>query len=267
MDNILNIQDIHITFDKGGINENHVLKGISFKANPGDFITVIGGNGAGKSTLLNSISGSLIVDEGTVEIGKNNVTNQSDFKRAKHVGRVFQDPKMGSAARMSIEENMAIAFKRGKTRSLNIGLNKTQRKFFKEQVATLDLGLENRMRQDIGLLSGGQRQALTLLMATMIKPQILLLDEHTAALDPKTAKQVLELTNKIVTKQNITTFMVTHNMNDALNYGNRLIMLHQGQIVVDIDAKQKANLTTNDLIELFKNKTATNLDNDALLLG
>lgn len=267
MTEALKIKNIHMTFEKGTINENHVLKGINFSAQDGDFITVIGGNGAGKSTLLNSIAGTFLVDEGTIEIGGFNVTKMSEHKRANLIGRVFQDPRMGTATRMTIEENMAIAMKRGQRRGLKFGTSQQERKQFYEQIKLLELGLEDRMKMEVGLLSGGQRQALTLLMATMVQPKFLLLDEHTAALDPKTAAQVLYLTNKIVTEQNLTAFMITHNMHDALRYGNRLIMLHKGKIVVDLSKEEKENATVEDLMRLFKQNSGTELEDDAMLLG
>ncbi|MDR2832941.1 MAG: ABC transporter ATP-binding protein [Streptococcaceae bacterium] len=263
----LNINNLHKTFFKGTINENHVLKGIDFTANQGDFITVIGGNGAGKSTLLNAIAGSFLTDEGSILIDDVDVTKMPEHKRSKLISRVFQDPRLGTATRMTIEENLAIASIRGQKRGLKFGKNAKSTQFFHEQVKQLDLGLEDRMMMDMGLLSGGQRQALTLLMATLTAPKMLLLDEHTAALDPKTAEQVLNLTQKLVEKQNLTTFMITHNMQDALRFGNRLIMLHQGQIVVDLKGEAKQKASVHDLIELFKEKSGTLVNDDAVLLG
>jgi len=262
----LEINNLHMTFEKGTVNENHVLKGIDFEAEAGDFITIIGGNGAGKSTFLNSVAGSFAIDDGNIKIVDKDVTKQNEYTRAKLIGRVFQDPRLGSATRMTIEENMAIALKRGKHRTLRFGSNQKDRDLFHEKIKTLDLGLEDRMKMDVGLLSGGQRQALTLLMATMVQPKLLLLDEHTAALDPKTAQHVLELTDKIVTEQNITTLMVTHNMNDALKFGNRLIMLHQGRIVVDLSKEDKEKATVEDLIKLFRANSGTELEDDSVLL-
>lgn len=267
MSEALKLSNIHMTFETGTVNENHVLKGLNFAAEHGDFITVIGGNGAGKSTLLNSIAGSYIVDEGSVEIDGINVTKMSDFKRAKLIGRVFQDPRMGTATRMTIEENMAVAYKRGKKRGLGMGISKQEREIFHEQIQLLELGLEDRLKMEVGLLSGGQRQALTLLMATLVKPKLLLLDEHTAALDPKTAAQVLYLTDKIVKEQNLTTFMITHNMHDALKYGNRLIMLHEGRVVVDLKGEEKSNATVEDLMRLFKQNSGSQMEDDSILLG
>lgn len=267
MTEALKITSIHKTFEKGTVNENHVLKGVDFTAQKGEFITVIGGNGAGKSTLLNSVAGSFLIDEGTIEIDGVDITNKSEHSRAKFIGRVFQDPRMGTAARMTIEENLAIALKRGQKRTLKFGSSLANRKFLQEQVKQLELGLEERMTTDIGLLSGGQRQALTLLMATLIQPKLLLLDEHTAALDPKTAAQVLHLTQKLVADQNLTTFMITHNMQDALTYGNRLIMLHHGKIVVDLSKEVKEKATVENLIELFRKNSGADLEDDSMLLG
>ncbi|MCL2560028.1 MAG: ABC transporter ATP-binding protein [Turicibacter sp.] len=267
MPGCLKIKDVHVTFEAGTINENHVLKGIDFEADASDFITVIGGNGAGKSTLLNTIAGVYEADAGHIEIDEIDVTRTPEHKRAKLIGRVFQDPKMGTATRMTIEENLAIATKRGQKRGLRFGLSAADREFYKEQVALLDLGLEDRMTMDMGLLSGGQRQAITLLMATIVEPKLLLLDEHTAALDPKTAEQVLGLTQKLVTEKKLTTFMITHNMQDALRYGNRLIMLHNGKIVVDLKGEEKKLATMEDLMQLFRQNSQTELKDDALLLS
>jgi len=267
MSDVLKLTQLQMTFEKGTVNENHVLKGVNFTAHKGDFITVIGGNGAGKSTLLNSIAGTLLVDEGSIAIDGIDVTHQVEYQRAKLVGRVFQDPRMGTATRMTIEENMKIALKRGQRRGLRIGISPKEREMFHEQIKQLELGLEERMKMEVGLLSGGQRQALTLLMATMVQPKILLLDEHTAALDPKTAEQVLYLTNKIVTEQKLTTFMITHNMHDALRYGNRLIMLDQGQIIVDLSKEEKEKSSVEELMHLFKERSGTTIKDDAMLLA
>jgi len=267
MPGCLKIKDIHVTFFEGTINENHVLKGVNFEAEVGDFITVIGGNGAGKSTLLNTIAGVSLADEGSIAIDEVDVTRKAEHKRARLIGRVFQDPRMGTATRMTIEENLAIAMKRGQKRGLRFGQSAKDREFFKEQIKQLDLGLEDRMTMDIGLLSGGQRQAITLLMATIVAPKLLLLDEHTAALDPKTAEQVLMLTQKLVAEKKLTTFMVTHNMQDALRYGNRLIMLHNGRIVVDLKGEEKEKATMEDLLQLFKQNSQSEIGDDALLLG
>ena len=267
MSEVLKLKNLQMTFEKGTVNENHVLRGVDFVANQGDFITVIGGNGAGKSTLLNSIAGSLLVDEGLIEIDGINVTKKSEHQRASLVGRVFQDPRMGTATRMTIEENMKVALKRGQRRGLSFGISAKERELFFKQIQQLELGLEERMKMEVGLLSGGQRQALTLLMATMVQPKILLLDEHTAALDPKTAEQVLYLTDKIVNEQKLTAFMITHNMHDALRYGNRLIMLDKGKIIVDIANEEKEKATVEDLMRLFKERSGNAIEDDAVLLG
>ena len=266
MTQALKINHLHKIFERGTINENHVLKGVNFSADQGDFITVIGGNGAGKSTLLNSIAGSFPVDEGSITIGGVDVTQMPEHKRAKLIGRVFQDPRLGTATRMTIQENLAIAKKRGQKRNLRFGTSVKDKAYFYEQVKQLELGLEERMSMDMGLLSGGQRQALTLLMATLNKPDLLLLDEHTAALDPKTAQQVLDLTQKLVEKNKLNTFMITHNMQDALTYGNRLIMLHNGKIVVDLKDEQKEKASVNDLIELFKIRSGQEIEDEGMLL-
>ena len=264
---MLQIIDIHKTFNAGTINEKRALQGLNLHIKPGEFVTVIGGNGAGKSTLMNSVSGAYPVDEGKILIDGVDVTHLPEYKRASYIGRVFQDPMMGTAATMQIEENMALAARRGKIRSLLPGITKKERAYYKEQLATLGLGLEDRMTAKVGLLSGGQRQALTLLMAVLKKPKLLLLDEHTAALDPKTAAKVLEATQKIVEKNNLTTLMITHNMKDAITYGNRLIMMSDGHIVVDVSGEEKKNLTVTQLLELFSKASGTEEVNDKLLLS
>lgn len=266
MQPVLTIKNLHQYFERGTINENHVLKGIDLTINQGEFITIIGGNGAGKSTLLNSIAGTLPIEQGQITLNNKDITKQRVVARSKQISRVFQDPKMGTAVRLTVEENMALAMKRGKKRGLGNGVRKADRDFFKEQLASLNLGLENRLGAEIGLLSGGQRQAITLLMATLIRPELILLDEHTAALDPKTSATVMELTEKLIREQNLTAFMVTHNMEDAIHYGNRLIMLHQGQVVVDVPAEQKKDLTVNELMEMFHKNSGTELKDDQLLL-
>lgn len=263
---VLKLTDIQKTFYPGTNNENKVLKGIDFEVYAGDFITVIGGNGAGKSTLLNTIAGTILPTTGTIELADKDVTKMNAFKRSKFIGRVFQDPRMGTATRLTIEENMAIADRRGQKQNLSTGVKRKQIPFFEKQLAQLGLGLEDRLKMEIGLLSGGQRQAITLLMATLNTPDLLLLDEHTAALDPKTSKIVLELTKKLVEQQNLTTLMITHNMEDALAYGNRLIMLHQGRIVVDVRKEEKENLTVEALLRLFHQKSGDVLNDDALLM-
>ena len=264
---MLQIMDIYKTFNPGTINEKRALQGVSLHLKPGDFVTVIGGNGAGKSTLMNSVSGAYPVDEGKIFINGQDVTHLPEHKRAKFIGRVFQDPMMGTAATMQIEENMALAARRGKIRTLLPGITKKERAFYKEQLKILDLGLEDRLTAKVGLLSGGQRQALTLLMAALQKPKLLLLDEHTAALDPKTAAKVLDATQKIVDKDNLTTLMITHNMRDAIAYGNRLIMMYDGRIVVDVSGEDKKKLTVEQLLNLFSQASGSDEADDKLILG
>ena len=264
---MLQIVDIHKTFNANTINEKRALQGVNLHLKPGDFVTVIGGNGAGKSTLLNCVSGAYTVDEGGIYIDGVDVTALSEHRRAKYIGRVFQDPMMGTAATMQIEENLALAARRGKVRTLVPGITRKERAEYREMLKILDLGLEDRMTAKVGLLSGGQRQALTLLMATMRKPKLLLLDEHTAALDPKTAAKVLEVTEKIVSRDNLTTLMITHNMRDAIAYGNRLIMMYDGKIVVDVSGEEKKNLTVEQLLALFSKASGSDEADDKLLLG
>lgn len=262
---MLKIESISKTFEAGTINQKIALDNISLTLNDGDFVTVIGSNGAGKSTLLNAIAGAIMVDEGKIFIDNNDVTNMPEHKRANFIGRVFQNPLVGTAADMWIEENLALASRRGKKRGLKPGINEKERQHYLDILKGFDLGLENRMTTKVGLLSGGQRQALTLLMATLEKPNLLLLDEHTAALDPKTASKVLELTNKIVTENHLTTFMVTHNMKDALKYGNRLIMMDNGHIILDVSGKEKEKLEVNDLLNKFE--SLGGVVNDNMILG
>ena len=264
---MLQIIDVHKTFNAGTINEKRALQGLNLHLQPGDFVTVIGGNGAGKSTMLNSISGAYQVDEGQIIIDGVDVTKLPEYKRAKFIGRVFQDPMMGTAATMQIEENLALAARRGKFRGLRTGITKKEREEYKEKLKILELGLEDRLTAKVGLLSGGQRQALTLLMATLQEPKILLLDEHTAALDPKTAAKVLEATQRIVERSNLTTLMITHNMRDAITYGNRLIMMYDGRVVVDVSGEEKKNLTVEQLLNLFSVASGSDEANDKLLLS
>ena len=264
---MLEIRDIQKTFNAGTINEKRALQGVSLHLKPGDFVTVIGGNGAGKSTLLNCITGAYPVDEGSILIDNVDVTHLPEYKRATFIGRVFQDPMMGTAATMQIEENLALASRRGKFRGLRIGITKQERQQYQEALKILDLGLEDRLTAKVGLLSGGQRQALTLLMATLQKPKLLLLDEHTAALDPKTAAKVLDATQRIVEKDNLTTLMITHNMRDAIAYGNRLIMMYNGRIVVDVEGEEKKHLTVEQLLNLFSKASGSDEADDKLLLG
>ena len=264
---MLAVKDIKKPFNKGTVNEKKALQGLSLHLNDGDFVTVIGGNGAGKSTMLNAIAGVWPVDSGTITIDDIDVTKQPEYKRAKYIGRVFQDPMMGTASNMQIEENLAIASRRGKFPGLSWSSKASQREKFREMLAELDLGLEDRLTSKVGLLSGGQRQAVTLLMATLNNPKLLLLDEHTAALDPKTAAKVLALTEKIVTREHLTTLMITHNMRDALRYGNRLIMLYNGRIIIDISGQEKQNLDVSDLLKMFEKASGDEMVNDRMLLG
>lgn len=264
---MLKLENIYKTFNPGTVNEKVALKELNLELNEGDFVTVIGGNGAGKSTMLNSVAGVFGVDSGKITIGGVDVTHLPEYKRAKFIGRVFQDPMMGTAATMQIEENLALAARRGKPRTLRAGITKTDREFYQEQLKILDLGLEERMTTKVGLLSGGQRQALTLLMATLQQPKLLLLDEHTAALDPKTASKVLEATQRIIDRSGLTTLMITHNMRDAINYGNRLIMMYDGHIVVDVSGEEKKNLTVEQLLGLFSKASGSDEANDKLLLS
>lgn len=264
---MLKIENVCKTFNAGTVNEKKALKSLNLHLEPGDFVTVIGGNGAGKSTMLNSVAGAFGVDEGKILIDGVDVTHLPEYKRAQYIGRVFQDPMMGTAATMQIEENLALAARRGRKRGLKIGITKAERESYRQQLKILDLGLEDRMTAKVGLLSGGQRQALTLLMATLRKPKLLLLDEHTAALDPKTAAKVLEATQKIVEKDNLTTLMITHNMRDAIAYGNRLIMMYDGHIVVDVSGEEKKKLTVEQLLSLFSQASGSDEVSDKLVLS
>ena len=264
---MLEIKNICKTFNKGTVNEKVALNGVSLTLNDGDFVTVIGGNGAGKSTMLNAVAGVWPIDSGSILLDGVNVAGLPEHKRAKYLGRVFQDPMNGTAATMEIQENLAIAVRRGKRRSLRPGITKKEKAQFKELLKELDLGLEDRMTSKVGLLSGGQRQALTLLMATIQKPKLLLLDEHTAALDPKTAAKVLQLSDKIIAENQLTAMMVTHNMNDAITHGNRLIMMNEGQIVLDIGGEEKKNLTVEDLLQKFEQASGEKFANDQALLS
>ena len=264
---MLKITNVHKTFNPGTVNEKKALNGVDLVLNEGDFVTVIGGNGAGKSTLLNMIAGVYPVDCGTILIDDTDVTKLPEHKRAKYIGRVFQDPMNGTAADMQILENLALAARRGKSRGLRPGVTHKEKEQYIELLKSLDLGLETRLTSKVGLLSGGQRQAVTLLMATLKKPKLLLLDEHTAALDPKTAKKVLDLTEKIVERDNLTTIMITHNMKDAIAIGNRLIMMNDGKIIYDVSGEEKKSLTTADLLAKFKTTSGEELDNDRMLLS
>lgn len=264
---MLKLNSIFKTFNAGTVNEKIALRGVDLQLNQGDFVTVIGGNGAGKSTMLNAIAGAYDVDEGNILIDGVDVTHLPEYKRAKYIGRVFQDPMMGTAATMQIEENLALAARRGKARTLRSGITSAERESYREKLKILGLGLEDRMTSKVGLLSGGQRQALTLLMATLQQPKVLLLDEHTAALDPKTAAKVLEVTERIVSANNLTTLMITHNMRDAIAYGNRLIMMYDGRIVVDISGEEKKKLTVEQLLGLFSQASGSDEANDKMLLS
>ena len=263
---MLEVKNMVKTFFKGTINEKTALQGINLRLEEGDFCTVIGGNGAGKSTLLNSIAGVFPVDEGTITINDIDVTKMPEYKRAKYIGRVFQDPMVGTAGNMQIEENLILAMRRGKSLGLKWAFKDSEQAFFKERLALLGLGLEDRLSARMGLLSGGQHQSITLLMATMLRPELLLLDEHTAALDPKTAENVLQLTDKLVAEHNLTTLMITHNMRDALRFGNRLIMMNSGRIIYDVKGEEKKKLTVADLLQKFE-VAGENALSDRMVLG
>ena len=263
---MLEIIDIYKTFNKGTVNEKHALNGVNLKLNEGDFCTVIGGNGAGKSTMLNAVAGVWPVDAGAILIDGENISALPEHKRAPYLGRVFQDPMTGTVADMEIIENLAIAARRGNRRGLNWGVKKSEREQYREMLARFDLGLEDRMSTKVGLLSGGQRQAITLLMATLKKPKVLLLDEHTAALDPKTAAKVLALSDEIIEENNLTALMVTHNMKDAITHGNRLIMMSDGKIILDISGEDKKALTVDALLKKFEEASGSKLENDRMLL-
>ncbi len=264
---MLEVKQVSKTFNAGTVNEKQALREVSLTLQDGEFATVIGGNGAGKSTLLNLVAGVFAPDSGTISIGGRDLTHLPEHKRAQFIGRVFQDPMLGTAATMQIEENMALAMRRGQRRSLRIGITKAEREQYREVLKILDLGLEDRLTSKVGLLSGGQRQALTLRMATLRKPDLLLLDEHTAALDPKTAAKVLEATERIVQKDHLTTMMITHNMKDAIQHGSRLIMMYNGRIVIDVSGEEKKRLTVPQLLELFNKVSGSDEADDKLLLS
>ena len=264
---MLEIRNISKTFNKGTINEKKALDGVNLNLNPGDFVTIIGGNGAGKSTTLNAIAGAWYVDAGQIIVDGTDITRLPEHKRAAYLGRVFQDPMTGTASTMSIEENMAIAARRGARRGLRWGISKKEREDYKRQLKELNLGLEDRLSSKVGLLSGGQRQAITLLMAAARKPKLLLLDEHTAALDPKTAAKVLEISDKIIAEHGLTAMMVTHNMKDAIAHGNRLIMMMEGKIILDIRGEEKKKLTVEDLLHKFEEVSGEEFANDKAILG
>ncbi len=264
---MLKITNLQKTFNPGTVNAKTALAGVDLHLKDGDFVTVIGGNGAGKSTILNAIAGVWKPDYGTIEIDGIDVTNMPEHKRAQYLGRVFQDPMKGTSPDMEIDENLSIAARRGTKRRLVWGIRKGEREKYKKMLADLELGLEDRLSAKVGLLSGGQRQALTLLMATLRRPKLLLLDEHTAALDPKTAAKVLEITDKVVRDNHLTTLMITHNMRDAITYGNRLIMMNEGKIVVDVEGEEKKNLTIEDLMSLFTKASGSEFANDSAILS
>lgn len=264
---MLEMKNVTKIFNKGSVDEKLALDNLSLTLKEGDFVTVIGGNGAGKSTMQNAICGTWLPDSGSIFLGGVNVTALPEYKRAKYLGRVYQDPMMGTAAGMQIEENLALASRRGKRRGLRPGITKSEREEYRKLLSELDLGLEDRLAAKVGTLSGGQRQALTLLMATMRKPKLLLLDEHTAALDPKTAAKVMQLTDKIVRENSLTTLMITHNMIDAIGYGNRLIMLHAGRIILDISGEEKKKLTVANLLEKFSEASGSEFADDRTMLS
>ncbi len=264
---MLKLENVRKVFNPGTVNEKVALNALNLELKEGDFVTVIGGNGAGKSTMLNCVAGVYPVDGGSIIIDGTDVTGLPEYKRAQFIGRVFQDPMMGTAATMQIEENLALAARRGASRTLRAGITRQEREGYREQLKILELGLEDRMTAKVGLLSGGQRQALTLLMATLRKPKLLLLDEHTAALDPKTAAKVLDATERIIAKDKLTTVMITHNMRDAIAYGNRLVMMYEGRVVVDVSGEEKKNLTVEQLLNLFSQVSGSDEANDKLLLS
>ncbi|BAK47932.1 hypothetical protein CXIVA_19650 [Clostridium sp. SY8519] len=264
---MLKIEHVCKTFNKGTINEKAALKDLNLELEKGDFVTVIGGNGAGKSTMLNMIAGVYPVDEGRILIDGTDITGQPDYRRAAYLGRVFQDPMMGTAADMELQENLAMAYRRGHRRGLRWGISAKEKKIYREHLASLGLGLEDRMTTKVGLLSGGQRQAVTLLMATLQQPKVLLLDEHTAALDPKTASKVLGLTESIIGENNLTSLMVTHNMRDAIRLGNRLIMMNEGHIIYDVKGEEKKGLQVSELLKKFEEASGSELANDRMILN
>lgn len=264
---MLTITNVRKTFNRGTINEKKALNGISLHLNPGDFVTIIGGNGAGKSTMLNMIAGVYPIDSGKIVIDGVNISRAPEYRRAKYIGRVFQDPMRGTAAGMEIQENLALALRRGQRRGIGWGIRNREKEFYRDSLTRLGLGLQTRMSSKVGLLSGGQRQALTLLMATLVEPKLLLLDEHTAALDPKTAKKVLELTQEIICEQELTAMMVTHNMKDAIQMGNRLIMMHDGRIIYDVAGEEKKKLQVEDLLKKFEEASGEEFANDRMMLA
>lgn len=267
MSAMLELKNIDKVFNPGTINEKQAIRNLSFTLNEGDFVTVIGGNGAGKSTMLNLIAGVHSADAGRILLDRQDITRLPEYRRAKLLGRVFQDPMMGTAGNMGIEENLAMAYRRGKTRTLRWGISNEERELYREKLKMLELGLENRLTSKVRLLSGGQRQALTLLMATIVTPKLLLLDEHTAALDPATAEKVLALTKRVVAERHITCMMITHNIHSALSLGNRTIMMDAGRIVLELSGEQRAGMTVDGLLEAFRARVGRRLDNDRILLS
>ena len=264
---MLELKNVSKTFNPGTVNEKKALDGLSVTLADGDFVTIVGSNGAGKSTLFNAIAGDFYVDEGSIALDGQDITYLPAHKRSRQIGRLFQDPMRGTAPHMTIEENLALARRRGQKRTLRWGISNAEREEYRKALSTLGLGLESRMSSKVGLLSGGQRQALTLLMATLKRPKVLLLDEHTAALDPKTAENVLHLTQKMVDEQQLTAMMVTHNMRDALHYGNRTVMMHEGRVILDIDRETKSHLQVEDLLMMFEKASGSGIVNDRMLLG
>lgn len=264
---MLRISHLKKTFNTGTVNEKIAMNDINFSLNPGDFVTIIGSNGAGKSTLFNLISGYFLSDEGRILLDGQDITFMPEYKRARYIGRLFQDPLKGTAPSMTIEENLALSYSRSQSKLISLGIRKKDKDLFRERLAQLDLGLENRMKTKMGLLSGGQRQAVTLLMSTLVVPKVLLLDEHTAALDPATADKVLRITKEIVAEKNITTMMITHNIQSALDLGNRTMMMDSGKVILDIKGKERSQLTVQDLLNLFKKESHKALDNDRILLS
>lgn len=264
---MLEIMNLHKTFNKGTVNEKVAMQHIDLHLEDGDFVTIIGSNGAGKSTLFNLIGGYFLPDQGKIMLDDMNITRLPEYKRARYIGRIFQDPLKGTAPSMTIEENLALSYLRSTNKSFSFGIAKKEKALFRERLAQLDLGLEDRMKTKMGLLSGGQRQAVTLLMSTLVAPKLLLLDEHTAALDPATAEKVLKITKDIVATEKITTMMITHNIQSALDLGNRTLMMDSGKIVLDISGKQRESLTVPDVMELFRKQSHKALDNDRMLLA
>ena len=261
---MLRLENVSVTFNANTVNERKALKNINLKLDSGDFVTVIGSNGSGKSTLMNAVCGSCNIDSGKIFVGGKNITYAKEYRRARYIGRLFQDPLKGTAPNMTIEENLGLAYSRGKKRSLSIGISNKDLKLFRDKLAELDIGLEDRMKTPVGLLSGGQRQALTLLMATIVTPQLLLLDEHTAALDPVTADKVMSITEKIVKDNNITTLMITHNVSNALEYGNKTLVLSQGNILAYIEGEERANMSLSKIMELYADSSGDTLTDKML---